>query len=295
VRFNFDEQVEAQPQALQAVLDKPAPPRLDPSRPLIFAGQGTSLHAARIAARWAGFPAQAFDAHELALSLEIPRGAQVVAISHGGRGFIGLLLAKAREAEAETFAIAGEGAPELRATHVLRTCPSERAQTHSVSYLTALAVLARLLGRDARQVPRLVREAIEAAAPEAAVLKDRNPVLVAGFGQDSISASELALKLKEACFVWAEGLSVEQALHGPHFALAASMGAVIYGTENDGGRTNELREKCRQAGMATLLLPSPECDETERPFVQAVKAQRLAAELARLTFGNPDTAKRTGA
>src|SRR5204863_4091471 len=73
VRFIFDDQIASQPAAVQAVLDRPAPPRLDPSKPVIFAGLGTSLHAARVAAAWAGFPAQALDAHELALRLPIPR------------------------------------------------------------------------------------------------------------------------------------------------------------------------------------------------------------------------------
>jgi glucosamine--fructose-6-phosphate aminotransferase (isomerizing) len=226
------------------------------------------------------------------MKLEVPRGAQVVAVSHGGKGFIDKVLAKARKAGAQTFAIAGEDAPEPQADVVLRTCPNERAQTHSVSYLTALAVLARMLGRDVSQSPRLVREALNAPAPQAGKLQGRSPVLVAGFGLDAVTASELALKFKEACFVWAEGMSVEQALHGPHFALNARMGAVLFQAEDDGGRTSELWLRCDRAGVATLMLPSPRCDETLRPFVQAVAAQRLAAELARLTDGDPDTARR---
>src|SRR5258708_4507926 len=84
--FVYDAQIASQPDAVQAVLDRPAPPRLDPARPLIFAGLGTSLHAARVAAAWAGYPAQALDAHELALRLPIPRGRPVVAGTPGGAG-----------------------------------------------------------------------------------------------------------------------------------------------------------------------------------------------------------------
>src|SRR5260370_303107 len=110
--FVYDAQIASQPDAVQAVLDRPAPPRLDPARPLIFAGLGTSLHAARVAAAWAGYPAQALDAHELALRLPIPRGAQVVVVTHGGSGpFAAAPLAKARAAGAWTFAVVGEGAP----------------------------------------------------------------------------------------------------------------------------------------------------------------------------------------
>src|SRR5258708_1686076 len=109
--FVFDAQIASQPDAVQAVLDRPAPPRLDPARPLIFAGLGTSLHAARVAAAWAGYPAQALDAHELALRLPIPRGAQVVVVTHGGRGpFPAAGPAKAPPAGAPTLPLLRQGA-----------------------------------------------------------------------------------------------------------------------------------------------------------------------------------------
>ena len=128
MRFAFDEQIESQPDAVEAVLRRPDPPALDPARPLLFAGLGTSLHACRVAAAWAGYPAQALDAHELALRLPVPRGAQVVVVSHGGRGRFGAeALRKAKAAGARTFAVVGEHAPAPAADVVLRTCPEERA------------------------------------------------------------------------------------------------------------------------------------------------------------------------
>ncbi|MGZ6143971.1 MAG: hypothetical protein ACXWLM_11575, partial [Myxococcales bacterium] len=152
MKFAYDEQVLSQPEAVQAVLDRPAPPILDRARPLLFAGLGTSLHAARVAAAWAGYPAVALDAHELALRLPIPPGAQVVVVTHGGKGpFAAAVLAKARAAGARTFAVTGEHAPALAADVVVRTCPQERAETHTVSYLTALAALGRMLAVDLAQ------------------------------------------------------------------------------------------------------------------------------------------------
>src|SRR5713226_8719335 len=106
MKFAYDTQIESQPAAVQAVLERPAPPRLDRERPLIFAGLGTSLHACRVAAAWAGFPAAALDAHELALRIDVPPDAQVVVVTHGGKGpFASAALAKARAAGARTFAI----------------------------------------------------------------------------------------------------------------------------------------------------------------------------------------------
>src|SRR5207248_1135987 len=153
MKFLYDAQIESQPDAVVAVFRRPAP-RLDPSRPLLFCGQGTSLHAARIAAAWAGYPAQALDSHDVALRSGIPSGAQVVAISHSGRGFTAAVLRKARAAGASTFAVCGDAAT-ADADHVVRTCAPELAQTHSVSYVTALAALGQMLGLDLSSARRL--------------------------------------------------------------------------------------------------------------------------------------------
>lgn len=290
--FVFDEQIASQPDAVQAVLDRPAPPLLDLAQPLIFAGLGTSLHAARVAAAWAGFPAQALDAHELALRLPIPRGTQVIVVTHGGKGpFAAAVLRKAREAGARTFAVVGEGAPEPAADVVLRTCAQERAETHTVSYLTALAVLGRMLGVQLSEAPRLLREALALPAPldHARLLASCGKLLVTGFGLDAIAAAEAALKLKEATFKWAEGLAVEQALHGPHAALRSGMGAILIPpARDDGGRTQALRAVCEKRKVAVVEPQIPQCDEPLRPLIAAVPLQRLTAEIARLCGGDPD-------
>ena len=293
MKFVFDEQVASQPDAVAAVRARPAPPLLDRARPLLFAGLGTSLHACRVAAAWAGFPAAAVDAHELALRLPVPRGAQVVVVTHGGRGaFSTAALVKARAAGAETFAIAGEGAPALPADVVLRTCPQERAETHSVSYTTALAVLARMLGVDASDAPRLLRDALAAPPPDARPLAACAALMVTGFGLDAVTASEAALKLKEATFKWAEGFAVEQALHGPHAALREGMGAVLIPpASDDGGRTAALRALCEKRGVSVVQPAMPACPDALRPLVGAIPLQRLAAEVARLCGGDPDRSR----
>ncbi len=296
-RFMFDEQIAAQPDAVQAVLDRPEPAALDSSRPMIFAGLGTSLHACRVAAAWSG--GRAVDAHELALRLPVSADDQVVVVTHGGTGrFAAAALAKARAAGARTVAVVGESAPEPAADVVVRTCSKERASTHSASYLAALAALGRLLRIDLSGAPQLLREALAAPAPIAAAkrIAKREPVLVAGFGFDAIAAAEAALKLKEACFVWAEGMSVEQALHGPPAAMRPGMAALtLTPWGEDGGRTEELRRLCAALGVESVTcgtakedLRFPACPEHLRPLISAVPLQRLAAELARLTGGDPD-------
>ena len=290
--FRYDEQIESQSAAVRAVLDRPTV-RIERTRPLLFCGQGTSLHAARVAAAWAGHPAQAVASHDLALRIPIPAGTQVVAISHSGRGFTPAVLRKARAAGATTFAVCGEGV-HVDAHLVVPTCPPERARTHSVSYLTALAALGRMLDLDMSDAPELLAELIAAPPPldEARALADADPLLIAGFGLDAIAAAEAALKLKEATFKWAEGMAVEQALHGPQAALREGMGAILFPpAQDDGGRTEHLRELCVGLSVKVVALAVPHCSDALRPLLSAVPAQRLAAELARLTGGDPDESR----
>jgi len=149
-------------------------PKLDPARPLIFTGIGTSLHAARIAASWVELltdgklRAFARDAHDLAMSDAIQPEDQIVVISHRGtKRHPNAVLAQAKEVGAFTVAISGEGVgaaqsqdalatgkaeqnparlqPTPSADVLLTTIPQEKASTHTISYSAALTVLAQLV------------------------------------------------------------------------------------------------------------------------------------------------------
>ena len=232
MKFHYDMQIESQPDAVEAVLRRPVP-RLDSTRPLLFCGQGTSLHAARVAAAWAGYPALAVEAlqDERVLRRERFRGLE--------------RLRRRLEHAAVVEPIVGQA---------IEDPPDETLRGR------------RLAGKD--------------------------PLLVTGFGLDAIAAAEAALKLKEATFQWAEGLSVEQALHGPQAALHPRMGAVLFNPDDDdGGRTARLRELCVTVGVEVVDIRVARCSEAVRPLVSIVPAQRLAAEIARLTGGDPDRSR----
>jgi glucosamine--fructose-6-phosphate aminotransferase (isomerizing) len=151
-----------------------------------------------------------------------------------------------------------------------------------------------MLGVDLSAAPRLLSDALALPAPvdDARVLAPCDRLLVAGFGLDAITASEGALKLKESTFQWAEGMAVEQALHGPHAALRAGMGAIVIPpARDDGARTAALKKVFLERGVAAVEPRFPPCDEPLRPLVVAVPLQRLAAEIARLTGGDPDRSR----
>ncbi|MHB8312968.1 MAG: hypothetical protein ACYDD0_06670, partial [Candidatus Dormibacteria bacterium] len=192
---------------------------------------------------------------------------------------------------------------------VLRTGPDERASTHTVSYLTALAVLGRLVSQlvgdqgtafneGLNGVPDAVRRTLALPAPTAipSRLINREPILITGFGIDEITADEAALKIKEGCYLWAEGMSEELALHGTPAVFESRMAAVLIAPgRDDGGREQELRRLLHELGLEVITcgsegsdLPFAAVDYLLRPFVAILPLQRLVAEMARRRGSNPD-------
>ena len=312
--FAFDDQIESQADAVGAALSASAVPRLDPTRPLLFSGVGTSLHACRVAACWVSELSQgrlrpaAVESHELALHGRFHAGDQVVVVSHRGtKRFPNQVLARASSAGATTIMVTGLGAPEPAADFVLRTCPDERASTHTVSYLSALAVLGRLVATalDAEEfadqlslVPQAIAQTLAEPAPTAipARLINREPIVVTGYGIDEITADEAALKIKEGAYLFAEGMSQELALHGTPAVFESRMAAImIQPGRDDGGRQRELRSLLEELGVLVLTCGPDQADlafaRTDyllRPFVSVIPFQRLVAELARRRGSNPD-------
>ncbi|MFC3227934.1 SIS domain-containing protein [Marinibaculum pumilum] len=315
--FNLDRQIASAPEAMRGILAAEMPD-LDPERPIIFTGIGTSLFAARVAAGWITMltggrnRAQAFDAHDMGTWMPVRAEDQVVVISHRGtKIFPTASLARARRAGARTIAIVGQAAPEQAADEVIRTCANETAGTFTVSYLSSLAALARLAapfdtspGRDFATAVDALPEAVDRTlripgpADAAAKVRDAETLLIVGFGADLQTAQEAALKIKEGAWQWTEGMSPEFALHGTPASFHPGMAAVVIEPEeDDGGRTelllsvlDRLGIRCVTAGThpdADLVFVTPH--PLLRPVTGIVPLQRLAAELARLRGTDPDS------
>lgn len=313
----FEEQISAQPASVEALLEAEVP-ALDPLRPIVFTGIGTSLHACRIAASWAAMLTRgrirpvSVESHELALIGSLTSVDQVVVVSHRGtKRYPNQVLQQGRAVGATTLAITGFGVSHLDANFVLRTCPDERAGTHTVSYVSALTVLGRLLGAipgvddgrrlgDAlRTVPDAQRRTIDDHTPGqlACHLERHSPLLITGSGLDAITADEAALKLKEGAYRWAEGMSVEFALHGTPAVFAPPMAAVcIRPGHEDGNRTADLIRLLTRIGARAYIagdgsdddLWFASVDPLVRPLVAVVAFQRLVGSLARLVGSSPE-------
>ena len=131
-----------------------------------------------------------------------------------------------------------------------------------------------------------------------------NGVVVSGRGLAYAAALELALKLTEACYLHAMGLSYADLLHGPiavvdrrtpAILLAADSGPTLDGTVDlarrvtgAGARAYGIGGGDRLAAACTRALPGPRLPEWLAPMGLIVPGQLLTEALARKLGLDPD-------
>ncbi|GGS79341.1 glutamine-fructose-6-phosphate transaminase [Planobispora rosea] len=325
-------EIAEQPAALNATLDALLPrigevERLaGQTRQLLFIARGTSDNAA-VYGRYL------VEAHTGRLStLAAPSiattyrrrldldGVLAVGLSQSGRTEeIVETLTWAGECGAKTVAITngGEGSPLAQAAD-LALCTlagEEKAVPATKTYTTqlaALAVLALGLGADAdpadlRRVPEAVDKLIGDPGDLDAVvegLADKPGVVVSGRGLAFSTALETALKLKEACYLHAMGLSYADLLHGPiavvdedtpAILVAAGEGPTLAGTValaervvGAGAAAFTVGGGAALAGAGTAALNGPDLPEWVAPLGLVVPGQLLTEALARRLGIDPD-------
>ncbi|HTV57299.1 MAG TPA: SIS domain-containing protein [Verrucomicrobiae bacterium] len=302
---------------------------------LLFVGIGTSLHAGRISELWTReftsgrFRAQfeqsfEFLHHPFALDSQ---DAVIVFTHTGTSGASVEAIHRAKAAGALTIAIVGENCGERAraADFLIETCGQEAAFAYTKSYTTALAASAALLLRFADRkgflpeasgraalgrVPDLMRQSL-ALEPEirsiARKVASLPRVEIFGAGPGWATAREGALKIKESCYIAAEGFDTEEILHGP-FSELDSRGALIgmlTGKPSDerarqifraAGELKTLRiaitvPSARHDISAEHILVVPESDEWLSAFVHLVPLQLLNYFIALEKGVNPDTGR----
>ncbi len=320
-------------------------------RRIVFAGTGTSYHAAQLGEHFlrhlTGGRAHAvvelsFELVHYPLALGSDDG--FVVISHRGRKNYSVQALKAAKAAAAlTIAVTGQDAGEgmLAADFILPTCEQEFSFAHTKSYTTALAVLAAFAVRVAERrgqasdaasarlalarVPDLMQHALacEAEIREAArQISSRHRWVFVGAGPNWATAREAALKVKETCYIAAEGFETEQFLHGPLAEMDSRAALVALLTSGPGdermrsllaavGELGVLRIAIAAEGGAGVLaehsssalaghsstalaehvIHVPAAEEWLTPFVLAVPIQLLAYHAARELGANPDTSR----
>ncbi|WP_049564707.1 SIS domain-containing protein [Nonomuraea sp. SBT364] len=325
-------EIAEQPEALRATLDSLLP-RVgevkalgEQTRQLLFIARGTSdnaavygrylveSHAGRLSALAAPSIATTYKRK---LDLD---GVLAVAISQSGRTEeIVETLTWAKDCGARTVGITNGGAASpLAQVADLALCTvagEEKAVPATKTYTTqlaALAVLALGLGAEVdadelRRVPEAVEKLIAEPGDLDAVvegLADKPGVVVSGRGMAFSTALETALKLKEACYLHAMGLSYADLLHGPIAVVDADTPALLVAAENSPTLqgTVALAERVVAAGAAaftigggdglaragTAALNGPDLPEWLAPMGLIVPGQLLTEALARRLGIDPD-------
>lgn len=247
--FMYDA-IQQQPQATEEMLRKhgtgvqEVAAAIARKRRLHVVGIGTSWHAALVAEHWfrrfcaRSLEVQAWHSFEFcAYSPSLNDEDAVVVISHRGtKTYSFLALEMARAAGSYTVSITStDPGPRIQeADHVLNTVEPERSAAFTVSYTSALTVLAMLaiaVGSwtdSSEDVPRLRAQLEEVPSKMTEVLthggavqraalrfQSRNRFICIGWGPNTANSYEVALKIKETSASDSEGLQVEQLLHGP--------------------------------------------------------------------------------
>jgi glutamine---fructose-6-phosphate transaminase (isomerizing) len=287
----------AQPQELARLLADRGPAEAAAERlrgrRLLLIGIGTSWHAAQHGAwmlREAGVEAEPVHAADVApYGRAISPAEGVIVLSHtGGTGYSMTMLERARAAGAETQHISGIGNGGE-----LETVAAEASYAYTVSHTGALLRLAQLataLGADLGPidgVPERVAAVLDLPAPLIEV--PERLVELIGAGPNGWTAQEGALKIREASYVAAEGLSSEQFFHGPSVVLDAQDTLVVL----DGGgpmadRTEAIASAVEVTGAKVARFPQRELGESLSVFPLTVVVQRIALELSEARGVSPD-------
>jgi glucosamine--fructose-6-phosphate aminotransferase (isomerizing) len=324
-------EIAEQPAVLRATIDALLPRAADAAalagdaRQVLFIARGTSdnaavyggyliqAHAGRLATLASPSIATAYRSR-IDLS-----GVLAVALSQSGRTEeIVETLGWARDCGARTLAITNGAASPLADTAdvaFLTQAGTERAVPATKTFTTqlaALAVLAIGLGADLdpgelRHVPDEIEAMLARPgdlSPIVSELAEVQGVVVSGRGMAYAAALELALKLKEACYLHAMGLSYADLLHGPiavvdaqtpAILLAADSGPTLDGTVDlarrvtgAGARAYGIGGGDRLAAACTRALPGPRLPEWLAPLGLIVPGQLLTEALARRLGLDPD-------
>ncbi|RCV55710.1 SIS domain-containing protein [Marinitenerispora sediminis] len=334
----MSQEIAEQPAAIHATLEELLPRSAEiaalarTTRQVLFIARGSSdnaavyggylvqAHAARLATLASPSVATSYGAR-LDLS-----GVLAVALSQSGRTEeIVATMRWAAECGARTIGITNEAdSPVARLADLalVTRAGDEVAVPATKTYTTqlaALAVLALALGApldagELREVPAAIERLLARPEDRLDAIVERlvgvHGAVVSGRGLAFSTALEAALKLKEACYLHAMGLSYADLLHGPiavvdaatpALLVAADSGPTLSGTvalaervAAAGAPVYGIGGGAALAGACDLAVPGPDLPEWLAPLGLIVPAQQLTERLARGLGHDPDRPRGLG-
>jgi glucosamine--fructose-6-phosphate aminotransferase (isomerizing) len=275
---------------------------LTAARRIVLTGTGTSQHAAELGTllfEQAGLDARWYPAATWARWSPGPRpGDALIVITHTGETAYAISArAAALAAGVPVLSITGTGVDWPEAIH---TVPKEEAETYTVSYTAAVAVLARLAGHAGaadgspealRRAAAQVRDVLADPGIDGVPVPARSLAIV-GCGPWGITAREGALKLREGARMLAEGYDTELFLHGSAVPFTAADGVLLLepGADPD-GLTAAVGAAAAAEGIpvAALAASAGGLSPVLAQFPMTVRVQLLAERFAALRGTDPDT------
>jgi glucosamine--fructose-6-phosphate aminotransferase (isomerizing) len=251
-----------------------------------FVGIGTSYHACQFGR---------FLFRKLAPALQVramhsfdfvefgpPLGTDdcVVVLSHrGNKLYSAKALERAHQAKSATILITGLDAKAPAADVVLETVPQEASSAHTISYMGAVAALSAIArelgGPDARfleeEMPELLRHSLATEARIAEFAKAhaaRRRIWLMGAGPLEFIAREAALKIKETSYMQAEGMGVEELLHGPFQCTEADDLFVPIAPQGNGReRVLTVARLAKEIGAGLLIVSDTRIPDTDEILI----------------------------
>ena len=336
--YHMHEAILGQPEAVAAFLEREREQVKVLARTLAgikrihVVGIGTSWHAALVGEHLlcnvAGREdARAWNSFEFcAYPPAITESDAVVVMSHRGtKQYSARALELAREAGASTAVVTGIGSSARAdlADVVLRTSEGERSSAFTISHTTAMTALASLaaelgdlagseaarqLGRDLKDLPNLIKTALEQEEVVRRWVRqvaDSHRHYFVGWGPNASTAYEVALKIKETSYSTCEGFQLEQYLHGPFVATDGGSSvtfiappgpglerpaALMAAANSTGAYTAAIVEDddSQTAGRVDNAIPMPVTPEALTPIVYLAPLQLFTYWLAFELGTNPD-------
>ena len=262
------------------------------ARRLYIVGTGSSFHSGLFGSYFfREFSSQKFifvrTSYEFAVYGEtLNRDDVVIVISHRGyKRYSYLSLKKARSSGCTTIAITGKGTSikENEADFIFYTVEQEKSSAHTVSLMTSMSVLLALAiyssgsgtndsSVNLKSMAIKLRDGIQSAIDNTfrESLKSHDAfdsggsLWIAGFGVNSITAAESALKFQETSFIRASGYETEQLIHGPVRSADLSRDTfILISDRNSFERTQEFFRAISDVGAKVIqILPSDEGEGT---------------------------------
>src|SRR5438034_1450012 len=167
--YYMHDAIMGQPAALEAILEAAGGPFEEAAESITEAdrvyvtGMGTSLHAATVGryllehALGPEADLRVASAFELAMRGKFSKADAVIIVSHRGwKRYAARVVELAKAGQATTIAVTGKGGGDAvrAASRVLETSEQEKSAAHTVSYTTAIAVLARIAVEAGRAAGR---------------------------------------------------------------------------------------------------------------------------------------------